>query len=97
LQVLLLYLPVDKHIDYASTAGAYCSPAGLYKILLSDLTLYDHCLFLLRRRCCGSHSSIAIGQEFLDYVVLFIGGHMADVIAQWAVAADVSGLTTSVA
>jgi hypothetical protein len=35
----------------------------------------------LRRHCCGSHSSIAIGQEFLNHVILFIAGHMADVIA----------------
>jgi hypothetical protein len=72
---------VDMCIDYASTAGAYCSPTAPDKILLTDLTLYDRCLFRLRRRCCGSHSSIAIGQEFLNHVILFIAGHMADVIA----------------
>jgi hypothetical protein len=38
-----------------------------------------------------------ISQEFLNHVILFIGGHMVDVIVQWAVAADVSGLATSVA
>jgi hypothetical protein len=31
--------------------------------------------------CCGSLSSIVISQEFFNHVILFIGGHVADVIA----------------
>jgi hypothetical protein len=74
-----LYLPVDKRIDYALTGGHTVHPLDCTKS--SSLTLYDQCLFRLRQRCCGSHSSIAISQEFLNHVVLFIGGHMADVMA----------------
>jgi hypothetical protein len=47
--------------------------------------------------CCGSHSSIAICEGSFDHVILFVSGHVADVVAQWAVSAYVSRLATPVA
>jgi hypothetical protein len=44
-----------------------------------------------RRLCYGSHSSIAVGHDVLDDLVLLIQRHMADVMMKVALFADVAG------
>jgi hypothetical protein len=47
--------------------------------------------------CCGSHSSIAIGHNVLDELVLLIQHHVVDVMMKVALFADVTSLATVVA
>jgi hypothetical protein len=50
-----------------------------------------------RRLCYGSHSSISVGHDVLDELILLIQRHMADVMTKVAPFADVAGLATAVA
>jgi hypothetical protein len=97
LQILLLYLPVDKCIDYVSTAGAYYSPAGPDKILVANLMFHDCPFVQVRQHSCGSDSSIAIHQDAFNHIVLLINGQVANIIVQWAVSDNMSWLATLVA
>jgi hypothetical protein len=49
-----------------------------------------------RRLCCGSHSSVAVGHNVLDELVLLIQHHVADVMTEVALFADVTGLAAAV-
>jgi hypothetical protein len=49
------------------------------------------------RLCYGSHSSIAVGHDVLDGLVLLIQHHMADLMMKVTLFADVAGLATAVA
>jgi hypothetical protein len=85
------------HIDYALTVGAFCSPAGLDNILLANLMLYNRSFEQMHQCYCGSHSSIMVCQNMFNHVVLLINSQVADIIAQWAVLANVPRLVTPVA
>jgi hypothetical protein len=50
-----------------------------------------------RRLCCSSHSSVVVGHNTLDKVVLLIQCHVADVMMEVTLSADVASLATAVA
>jgi hypothetical protein len=49
------------------------------------------------RLCCGSHSSVAVGHNPLDVLVLLIQCHVVDVMTKVAFSAYVTSLATVVA
>jgi hypothetical protein len=97
---ILGYLPLDMQNGCNYSAGVYYSPAGSDKICVVDFSLYQ-CAFACacpsRRLCGGGHSSIAVGHNTLDKVVLLIQCHVADIMMEVALSADVTSLATVVA
>jgi hypothetical protein len=84
--------------DYS--VGACYSPTGSDKIQIIDFSFHQSaftCVRLSRQLCCDSHSSIAVGHNMLDEVILLIQHHMVDVMMKVAFSADVTGLATAVA
>jgi hypothetical protein len=84
--------------DYS--VGACYTPAGSDKIQVADFSFHQSafaCAHPSRQLCCGSHSSVAVGQNMLDKVILLIQCHMVDIMMKVAFSADVTGLATAVA
>jgi hypothetical protein len=50
-----------------------------------------------RQLCYGSHSSIVVGHDLLDELVLFIQCHMADIMIEVAFSTSVTSLATAIA
>jgi hypothetical protein len=46
--------------------------------------------------CCGSHSSVAVGHNPLDEVIFLIQCHVANIMTEVALSADVASLATAV-
>jgi hypothetical protein len=49
------------------------------------------------RLCCGSHSSVVVGHNLLDELVLLIQCHVVDIMTEVTLFADVADLATVVA
>jgi hypothetical protein len=94
------YLPLDMRNGCDSSVGVCYSPARSDKIRVVDLSFHQSafaCVRLSCRRCCSSHSSVIVGHNLLDQLILLIQHHMADVMMKVALSADVTGLATAVA
>jgi hypothetical protein len=84
--------------DYS--VGACYSPAGSDKIRVVDFSFHQGvfaCACLSRRLCYGSHSSVTVGHNLLDEVILFIQHHMEDVMMKVTFSTDVTSLATALA
>jgi hypothetical protein len=82
------------------SAGVCYSPTGSDKIRIINFSFHQcafTCAHLSCQLCCGSHSSVTVGHNLLDEVVLLIQYHMVDIMMKVAVFTDVTHLATAVA